>query len=199
MTKYKEILRLHSQGISNRGIASSCQCSRNTIATVLSKAEQHNLSWPLRPEITDGELQELFYPEKVTQSVKRIPDSEYIHKEMAKSGVTLSLLWNEYCEQCRLNGVIPFMYSQFCRYYRKYASTTKATMRISRKPGEIMEVDWAGTTATIVNNITSEPIPAYIFVATLPCSQYSYVEAFLSMKWSSVKISDRSKVEIILV
>ena len=29
-----------------------------------------------------------------------MPDMEYIHKEMAKSGVTLSLLWNEYCESC---------------------------------------------------------------------------------------------------
>lgn len=40
MTKYREILRLYSQGISKRGIASSCQCSRNTINAVLEQAEQ---------------------------------------------------------------------------------------------------------------------------------------------------------------
>lgn len=44
-----------------------------------------------------------------------------------------------------------------------------------------MEVDWAGKTTFVINNITGDKIPAYIFVATLPCSQYSYVEAFFSM------------------
>lgn len=33
-----------------------------------------------------------------------------IHKELAKSGVTLSLLWNEYCLSCRANQEIPYSY-----------------------------------------------------------------------------------------
>lgn len=114
-----------------------------------------------------------------------MPDCEYIHKEMAKSGVTLSLLWNEYCEQCRLSNEIPLMYSQFCRYYRKYASTQKATMHIRRKPGEQMEVDWAGQTAQIIDRNTGEAIQASIFVAVLSCSQYAYVEAFTSQNQES--------------
>ena len=75
---------------------------------------------------------------------------------MAKSGVTLSLLWNEYCETCRLSGEIPFMYTQFCKYYRDFASTVKATMHIDHKPGEQMEVDWAGQTASGVGTNSSE-------------------------------------------
>lgn len=54
-------------------------------------------------------------------------------------------------------------------------------MRIKRKPGEILEVDWAGTTAFICDRDTGEKLKAYVFVATLPCSQFSYAEAFLSM------------------
>lgn len=181
MTSYREILRLSSQGVSKRGIASSCHCSRNTITSVLERAEKCGVAWPLPEDWTDASLHQLLFPEKCVPSTRKIPDCEHIHKEMAKSGVTLSLLWNEYCEECRQNDNIPLMYSQFCRYYRRYASTTKATMRIKRKPGEIMEVDWAGKTAFVINNITGEKIPAYIFVATLPCSQYSYVEAFFSM------------------
>ena len=99
---------------------------------------------------------------------------------MAKSGVTLSLLWSEYCEQCRLSNDIPLMYSQFCRYYHKYANTTKATMHIDRKPGEQLEVDWAGKTAKIIDRYTGEIIDAYVFVSALSCSQYAYVEAFSS-------------------
>ncbi|OAA91881.1 Integrase core domain protein [Clostridium ljungdahlii] len=180
MTKYREILRLHSQGISQRGIASSCQCSRNTISAVLKRADECSISWPLQKDMSDGELQDILFPEKNITTSRKIPDCEYIHKEMAKSGVTLSLLWNEYCEQCRLGNEIPLMYSQFCRYYRKYANTTKATMHIVRKPGEQLEVDWAGQTAAIVDPNTGEIIDAYVFVAALSCSQYAYVEAFLS-------------------
>ena len=180
MTKYREILRLHNQGISQRGIAASCQCSRNTVSAVIKRADECGISWPFQKDMSDGKLQDLMFPEKALPTSRKIPDCEYIHKEMAKSGVTLSLLWNEYCEQCRLSNEIPLMYSQFCRYYRKYANTTKATMHIHRKPGEQMEVDWAGQTAQIVDRSTGEIIQAYVFVTVLSCSQYAYVEAFLS-------------------
>lgn len=181
MTKYREILRLKNQGVSNRGIASSCNCSRNTVANVLKRSNEKGIYWPLEKDLTNGVLQDILFPEKNRISARKIPDCEYIHKELAKSGVTLSLLWDEYCDSCRLNDEVPYMYSQFCRYYRKYASTTKATMRIKRKPGEILEVDWAGTTIKIINDFDFSYDTAYLFVATLSCSMYTYVEAFLSM------------------
>lgn len=53
-------------------------------------------------------------------------------------------------------------------------------MHIHRKPGEIMELDWAGQTAGIIDTDTGEIIPAYVFVAALPHSGYAYVEALLS-------------------
>lgn len=185
MTNYREILRLHSQGISGRSIAASLACSRNTVANTLKRAGDCNLSWPLPQGMTDHELSKMLFPERTLPSSRKQPDCEYIHKEMAKSGVTLSLLWNEYCEQCRLSNEIPFMYTQFCKTYREYANTTKATMHINRKPGEMLEVDWAGNTAAIIDNTTGEIIDAYVFVASLSCSSYSYVEAFLSMDMES--------------
>lgn len=185
MTKYKEILRLHNKGISGRSIASSLECSRNTVANTLMRAKEYGITWPLPQGLSGNELQKLLFPDRTLPSSRRQPDCEYIHKEMAKSGVTLSLLWNEYCEQCRLSHEVPFMYTQFCKIYRDYANTTKATMHIHRKPGEILEVDWAGNTASIIDNITGEIIDAYVFVASLSCSSYAYVEAFLSMKMES--------------
>ncbi|WP_144462997.1 IS21 family transposase [Siminovitchia fortis] len=186
MIKYREILRLHAQGVSQRGIASSCSSSRNTISDVLSRARTQGITWPFEKDMSDAELQELLYPEKDASSgFRRKPDCEHIHKELAKSGVTLSLLWEEYCLSCRANKEIPYSYRQFCRFYHAYASKTKATMRIRRKPGELLEVDWAGQTMQIKDNITGEDIPAYVFVSALPCSQYAYVEAFLSMDTES--------------
>jgi hypothetical protein len=59
---------------------------------------------------------------------------------MAKRGVTLSLLWNEYCAGRRQNGEIPYMYTAFCDRYRDYSVKNRATMHIERRPGEQMEV-----------------------------------------------------------
>ena len=59
MTKYREILRLKSLGFSERNIAQSCGVSRNTVAKVLKKAAEINLSWPLDFDMTDSALEEL--------------------------------------------------------------------------------------------------------------------------------------------
>jgi transposase len=77
------------------------------------------------------------------------------------------------------------MYTQFCLHYREYASRTKATMHIDHKPGEKMEVDWAGDVAHLTDTNTGEAIPAYIFIAALSCSGYAYVEAFMSQNQES--------------
>ncbi|TEB15579.1 Integrase core domain protein [Pelotomaculum sp. FP] len=193
MTPYREILRLHSQGISQRSIAASCNCSRNTVARAIEKAYEHNLTAPLPKEFTDEKLGELFYPKKpLTPSNRRMPDYACVHKELARNGVTLSLLWTEYCAECRQCGEVPFMYTQFCHYYREYIRKNKATMHIDRKPGEIMEVDWAGDTATVTDSTVGKELPAYIFVAVLPYSQYAYAEAFLKQDqevWVSAHVN----------
>ena len=54
-------------------------------------------------------------------------------------------------------------------------------MHLNHKPGEVIQMDWVGDTAAAIDTDTGEIIPAYVFVATLPYSGYSYVEAFFSM------------------
>ena len=180
MTNYREILRLNSLGIFKQDIAKTLGCSRNTVANVIKLAEEKGIGRETAAVLSNNELSERLFPGNQSNPVYKIPDWEYIHREMAKSGVTLSLLWAEYCEQCRQSIEIPYKTTQFYKYYSEYVQKTKATMRLSHKPGEIMEVDWAGQTAIIRNTDTGEPIKAYIFVAVLPYSGYTYVEAFLS-------------------
>ena len=180
MTNYREILRLNSQGLSQRSIAASCGCGKGTVQRTLEHAKKHELVWPLPPEMTNERLRALFSPSSKDSGYYAEPDYEWIHNEIAKSGVTLTLLWNEYSIRCRQNNEIPYMYTAFCDRYRDYSVRNKATMHIERKPGEQMEVDWAGRTMEVTDNITGEIVPAYIFVATLNYSGYAYVEAFLS-------------------
>lgn len=185
MTRYREILRLHSQEISQRSIAASCECSRNTVVRVLRRAEEVGLTWPLPEEAGDAALEQRLFGERRVLEARKRPDFEHIHRELAKSGVTLSLLWNEYCEACRIEGTLSLMYSQFCYHYQQYALTTKASLHIEHKPGERMEVDWAGSTAAIQGNITGDPIPVSVFVAVLSCSGYAYAEGFFSQNQES--------------
>jgi transposase len=46
----------------------------------------------------------------------------------------------------------------------------------------VTETDWSGPTMKLVDRMTGEVITVYLFVATLPYSQYSYVEPCLDMK-----------------
>jgi transposase len=72
------------------------------------------------------------------------------------------------------------MYSGSCSQYQQFAACHKATLHIEHKPGERLEVDWAGDTASLTDNISGKALPAYVFVALLPCSGYAYAEGFLS-------------------
>lgn len=181
MTNYREIIRLYSQGLSTRNISLSIPCSRTTVIKVIQRLKQSNFVWPLPDDVTNHVLEKSLFPDYIADNLYMMPDYEHIHKDLSKSGVTLSLLWQEYSEICRLNQKLPYKYSQFCKLYGDFANQNKATMRLRHKPGEKLQVDWAGQTAFIKDNITGDQIKAYIFVATLPYSGYSYVEAFLSM------------------
>jgi transposase len=180
MTNYREILRLKSLGLNHSQISESMGISRQTAVTVLQRAAEQELSYQAAAGLSDRELTKLLYPPGSGQTNFKMPDYEYVHHEMAKSGVTLQLLWMEYCDQCRVTHEIPYQLTQFKKYYRDHVVKTKATMHIGHKPGEIMEVDWAGQTSEVVDNETGEIITAHIFVSVLAYSGYAYVEAFLS-------------------
>ncbi|MFZ5650240.1 MAG: IS21 family transposase [Bacillota bacterium] len=192
MTNYREILRLGDLGINKQDIAAACQCSRNTVASVLKRAADCGLDWKHVQEWSNKELSEKLFPPNVAKASYKMPDYEYVHREMAKSGVTLGLLWVEYCDQCREAGEIPYKSTQFNKYYSDYVRKTKATMHLKHKPGEVMEVDWAGQNAFIVDTDTGELIKAYVFVAALSYSGYAYVEAFLSQNqecWTTAHVN----------
>lgn len=182
MIDYREIIRLKNLKFSNVAIANSLCCSRNTVSEVLKLAESHSLEWPIPETLTNKDIEQLFYPGRGTNEGRRLPDYEYIYNELAKPGVMLSLLWAEYCAKCEAEHTIPYQHTQFNEKYHAYAASKKATLRIKRKPGETMEIDWIGDTLKVYDSANCCEIPAYIFVAVLPCSLYGYAEAFPDMK-----------------
>ena len=147
MVDYREILRLHNLGYSQRVITSSVHSSRSTVKEVIDLANALKIEWPLDANVTNSDLELLLYPARAEKNSNRMPiDFPWIHRELAKKGVTMTLLWTEYCEQAYAAGKQPYMSTQFGDLYRKWARVSKATMRISESPGETFEVDWAGAT-----------------------------------------------------
>lgn len=182
MIQYRKILELDAGGISYRSISSSTGHSRKKISEVVDRAKKSGID-ELTEEMTNQWLEDFLFPEKQAIEKGYFPvNLEEIHKELMKKNVTLKLLHQEYEETARLANKIPYAYRTFCENYGKYAKKYKLTMPIRRKPGEIMEADWAGSTLNLTNRDTGEKVKAYVFIATLPYSQLSYVEAFVDMK-----------------
>ncbi|MBK5262300.1 MAG: IS21 family transposase, partial [Peptostreptococcaceae bacterium] len=134
-------------------------------------------------EKDDEDLIDWFFPEKqLSKTIYEKPDYDKCQKELAKTGVTLKLLWQEYYDLCEAKGTVSIWYGKFCQGYHEYTGTRNVTNHLEHKPGQIIEVDWSGPTMAVTDEVTGLQYKAYLFVATLPYSQYSYVEATLNMK-----------------
>ncbi|MCK9471755.1 MAG: IS21 family transposase [Bacilli bacterium] len=181
MIQYRKILELHFKEVSQRTISSSVGNSRQSVSDVIQKFKEKRLV-ELTDEMDDQWLEEFLFPEKLATSKGYFPvDWEEIHRELQKKNITLKLLHNEYSSIARDSKKIPYAYRTFCRHYGNYAKKHKVTMPIRRKPGEIMEVDWAGSTLSIKDPASGERLNVYVFVASLPYSQIFYAEGFLDM------------------
>ena len=105
MTKYREILRLTALGLSLRDIEKSLKVSRKTVVKVQKRADELSLSWPLDESLTDAELEQRMFPKDLSpKSTKRMPDFDYIRKELLKNGVNKKLLWTH---DKRMNDCLP--------------------------------------------------------------------------------------------
>jgi hypothetical protein len=123
MIDYREIIRLKSLNHSNSHVAVSVGSSRNTVADIYSRAEEREIGWPIPEKLTNKDLQVILYPEREPREERKLPDYEYVHKELAKPGVTLSLLWAEYCISCEAENTIPYQSTQFNDKYHAYAAS----------------------------------------------------------------------------
>ena len=110
MVKYREILRLHAMGVSIRNIAFSCRCSTATVRAVAGRAKAAGIEWPLPEEMGDRAIREVIYPPKSKADPDKAPiDHDHVDAEMSRPGVTMMLLWSEYCESAVSQGRSPYI------------------------------------------------------------------------------------------
>ena len=181
--KVKLILELRAAQVSQREICRTRKMSQHSVGEVYKIANQLEITYDDIKDKSEEEVYQLFFPDKHTiETLFTLPDYTYVHKELKRTGVNLKLLWNEYKDNCFQTNTISVGYTKFCEGYSDYVMKNSLTNHLIHKPGIICEVDWSGSTMSIVNKETGEIIPVYLFVATLPYSQYSYVEPCFDMK-----------------
>ncbi len=184
MRKIREVLRLcWDKGLSSRQASGSCGVARGTVRNILDRAETAHLSWPLPEDLDDASLENLLFPSSVPLTTERrnMPSFDYIRTELTRKHMTLRLLWEEYRE----NNTDGYQYSQFCLRYRAWLGTLDVSLRQDYKAGEKLFVDYAGDTIPIHDPATGAITPAYLFVAALGASNYTYAEAVLSRELPS--------------
>jgi transposase len=182
MRQIKEVLRLlHEAHLSERQIAHACRVSRSTVQRYLERAAAANLSWPLPDSLDDTQLERLLFPPSAgntesqeRQTGKAQPDFVKIHEELtANRSVTLQLLWEEFIEE-HPEGA---HYSWFCQQYRDWARHLDVVLRQEHRAGEKTFVDHAGDTIAVMDPSSGQIRPAFVFVAVLGASNYTYAEA----------------------
>ena len=182
----KLILELRSAGLGRNAVAASRHISKNSVGDVFHIADRMGISYEDIAQVDGDAVYRMFYPDRHTlENLYDKPDYEYVHQELKRTGVTLKLLWQEYQDKCKASDSIPMGYTKYCQGYIDYTIVNKLTNHLEHKPGAAVEVDWSGPTMSYVDTSTGELVAVYLFVATLPYSQYSYVEPCLDMKMDS--------------
>ena len=184
-TRVRQIIDLLQKNLSDREISSVLGVSRNSFARIRQASDGYNGEWEELLMMTDDELYRFFYPEKFKPKSSYAPvDYACVHSELSKVGVTEVLLWEEYCEKCKKEGIKSCSYPTFARGYKRYTVSRNYTSHVEHKPGVTLEVDWSGPTMGYIDPENYTEHTAYLFVATFPYSQYTYVEAAASMNQS---------------
>lgn len=172
----KQIITLHLDGLSNRKIGETLGISRNTVNRYLQlfKSSEYTLRELLK--FSQAALREQF-------SVKTTIDNErfnelmlylqHVHQQKSHPGFTFQYHYQEY----RANSKEPYSYTQFMAHYCAKYAREKGSMKLDHKAGNEMFVDFTGKKLSVVDRQTGEVKEVEVFVATLPCSQYTYVEA----------------------
>ena len=114
MRKLREVLRLHSKGMSQHEIARSCSISQSTVHEYLVAARASAMEWPVAEGLDDRQLLETLFPQRPGPKTRRRhvePDWNRIHRELqSHKNLTLQLIWQEEREADPEG----YGYSRFC-------------------------------------------------------------------------------------
>lgn len=177
----KQIISLRLDGFSNRQIGSTLGISRNTVNSYMKFFKSSGYSFEDLLNFDIPALEALF-PSHTTVDIARQNELmlyfEKVNESRNHPGFTFLFHYQEYAQSVSN----PYSYTQFMEHYRRKHPEQKCSMKLEHPPGNEMLVDYTGKKLEIVNQETGEITPVEVFMAILPNSQYTYVEACRSQK-----------------
>ena len=120
MRKLKDALRLKFEaGQSHQQIARALGISKGVVTKYVGLAVAAGLDWQAIAAMDEAALERRLLASPRPGDTYAQADYGRIHQELGRKGVTLMLLWEEYCaqvgdEHSAANPVKPWRYSQFC-------------------------------------------------------------------------------------
>ena len=177
----KQIINLHLDGTSNRQIASILSLNRNTVNHYMRLFKSCDLSFKELLSLEESRFLELFSDKTTVDNTRfsaLMSFFETMHDQRNHPGFTLQYHYKLYEEQTKE----PYSYTQFTTHYRRRYKQAKGSMKLDHPAGKELYVDFAGKKLQVVAPSTGEVSAVEVFVATLPFSQYTYVEACKSQK-----------------
>lgn len=187
MHQIKRLIELHLQGRSIRQLNKLTGISRNTVRDYLRKLLQCGRSLADLLAVDDAELLSMVQTEEPSNNAGRLIDHrfdsikhrlDYYCSELSRRGVTRSLLWEEY-KRDHPDG---YGYSQFCEHLSRHLKRDSAVMHFTHKPGEVMQVDFAGGKLGYVDPNSGEWMSCEVLICVLPFSHFIYAEALRSQR-----------------
>ena len=175
----RQLIQLKGKGLSNRKVAQALGLSRNTVNSYVRVFEGYELNYQQLEKLSEAELCGLF-PQADYKDIGRYEQlAAYFPTfaaELRKTGCTLQTLWRSYLAD-HPGG---YRYTQFVHHFNQWKGKTTASGILHHQAGQKLFMDFAGKTLSWVDRDTGEIRPAQVFVAMLPCSQYTYVQATAS-------------------
>ncbi len=181
--KINEIKRLLSLGFTHRKVASIVKIARSSIWKYRQglKGISSELKGLEGSEVECVKDKSSHSAQTPSCSIRFQPDFHKIHLELySHKGMTLELLWQEYCEQGE--GRKLYSYSHFTALYSLWRKEARLVFRQVHKAGEKAFVDYAGVTVPYYDASEKQMKKAQIFVGVLGLSNYTYVKAVPSQK-----------------
>lgn len=100
MRKLKDALRLKLEGgQSHQQIALAPGISKGVVTKYVGLAVAAGLDWPAILAMDEAALERRLLPASRHSDVYAVADYGRIHQELCRKGMTLALLWEEYCAQ----------------------------------------------------------------------------------------------------
>jgi transposase len=179
MNRIKLIIQSLNRGTPIIEISRQYGVSRNTIKkyrNILSEvADKSTPVTDMDEEQLSKQIQSPKKVQEISSRYERLANrKEQYLKALSRKHMTKQLLWEQYKEEEQDQA---YSNSQFCYYLQKWESRQKTVMVIGSKPGERLEVDYAGDKLEYIDKESGEIKQCEVLICVLPYSDLIYCEA----------------------